>query len=462
MFWRGVVVVAVSLAGAGVVVGTAASAGGEQVTVGELAALVDTTNENTSAFSPALFPHWADEDGDGCDTRAEVLVAESRVPATVGPGCQVLAGEWYSVYDGATWSDPDDVEIDHVVALREAWESGAHAWTEQQRRSFANDLGIVETLQAVTDDIDAHKGDADLTEWQPTDDRWGYIARWLVVKYRWNLTMDPAEYKSLYQSCLSTHECADQVVSLPPRADTPSTGAARDRLVAGSVLATGTALASQDGRYTFAMQDDGNAVVYSAAGRVLWMSGSSMSPGSSLVMQSDGNAVVYAPEGAAVWSSGTFDNPGAWIVLQNDGNLVVYRADGTPAWWSGPDRGADPLPAPSGDTVGAGQTLLPGMTVTSADDRYRLVMQSDGNAVVYAPNRRPIWSSGTYRFSGSRFVMQPDGNMVVYAPSGAVVWHSATAGSGGVRVTVQVDGNLVEYRADARPVWWSGSDPALP
>jgi hypothetical protein len=63
-----------------------------------------------------------------------------------------------SWYDGATWTIPSDVDIDHVVALKEAWESGAWSWTAANRQRFANDLGYAWTLDAVTDNVNASKG----------------------------------------------------------------------------------------------------------------------------------------------------------------------------------------------------------------------------------------------------------------------------------------------------------------
>ncbi len=66
-----------------------------------------------------------------------------------------------SYYDDATWSDQADLDIDHVVALAEAWDSGASGWTTAQRRAFANDLGDERCLVAVTDSVNQAKGDED-------------------------------------------------------------------------------------------------------------------------------------------------------------------------------------------------------------------------------------------------------------------------------------------------------------
>jgi hypothetical protein len=76
----------------------------------------------------------------------------------------VVSGSWRSLYDGATWSDPADVDIDHVVALAEAWTSGAASWTPGQREAFANDLNFGESLRAVTDNVNSSKGARDPAE----------------------------------------------------------------------------------------------------------------------------------------------------------------------------------------------------------------------------------------------------------------------------------------------------------
>jgi hypothetical protein len=151
-------------------------------------------------FDRDLFPHWVDADGDGCDTRDEVLLAESRTAPHVDPTrCLVVRGDWLSTYDGYSTPDPTELEVDHVVALAEAWDSGASAWDEDRRTAFANDLGEGGALQAVTAAMNQSKGDKDPAEWQPPNrDAWcGYAASWVRVKVRWDLTADEAEVRAL-------------------------------------------------------------------------------------------------------------------------------------------------------------------------------------------------------------------------------------------------------------------------
>jgi hypothetical protein len=77
----------------------------------------------SSTYTRTAFRHWIDADRDCQNTRAEVLIAESRVPVifTSSRHCTVARGRWLSRWDYATWTNASDVDIDHLVALKEAW-----------------------------------------------------------------------------------------------------------------------------------------------------------------------------------------------------------------------------------------------------------------------------------------------------------------------------------------------------
>jgi hypothetical protein len=153
-------------------------------------------NEVGDGYDRSLFRHWIDANGNGCDTRQEVLIRDSRSPAQIDPfRCKVLAGDWYSPYDGATWEDPSEIDIDHVVALKEAWDSGAWNWSAEKRRVFANDLTDWRSLLAVTSSVNRSKGDKDPSQWLPPrrDYRCTYISIWISIKARWSLSIDPSE-----------------------------------------------------------------------------------------------------------------------------------------------------------------------------------------------------------------------------------------------------------------------------
>ena len=164
-------------------------------------------SEVRTGYSRELFPHWVDADGDGCDTRREVLISEADDPVSVGSGCSLSGGRWFSYYDRVSWTDPADVDIDHMVPLAEAWDSGARSWSTSTRQAYANDLGDARSLVGVTDSVNQAKGDQDPAQWLPQYDRCRYLREWVAVKHRWRLAVDSGErsaLRSLASGCSST------------------------------------------------------------------------------------------------------------------------------------------------------------------------------------------------------------------------------------------------------------------
>lgn len=203
------------------------------VAAGSTAALLASIvveNEYSSGYVRELFPHWKDLDGDGCSTREEVLIRDSLTKVQVDPfGCEVVAGDWTSPYDGARWSDKSNIDIDHVVALKEAWDSGAWAWTTAQRTLYANDLSDARTLLAVTDSVNQSKSDKDPSNWLPplASYHCTYISHWVSVKARWKLSMDQSEYgrvKKIVESCGSSSVVSSLPISMPSVATTALSG----------------------------------------------------------------------------------------------------------------------------------------------------------------------------------------------------------------------------------------------
>jgi hypothetical protein len=173
------------------------SAGADPLTA--LVASLPVADEHRDGYQRDLFRLWIDANGDGCDTRNEVLIDEAISPPQIGPGCRLTGGTWLSPYDGVTVTDSSRLDIDHLVPLAEAWDSGAYAWTAGQREAYANDLSVPWALFAVTASSNRSKGDRDPAEWMPplVSDRCTYTVDWVAVKVRWHLTVDPAEEKTL-------------------------------------------------------------------------------------------------------------------------------------------------------------------------------------------------------------------------------------------------------------------------
>ena len=163
--------------------------------------------EVDAVYSRSMYGSWRDDDGDCMNTRHEVLAAESLMPPTYSSnGCSVVGGLWFGPFTELTFTNPSDVDIDHLVALKEAHESGAWAWSTELRREFANDLLNPGHLIAVDDGTNQSKGARDPAEWLPPnqDFHCAYVLAWIEVKREWLLSIDPDEeaaIRAVLQTC---------------------------------------------------------------------------------------------------------------------------------------------------------------------------------------------------------------------------------------------------------------------
>jgi hypothetical protein len=162
----------------------------------ELAALTVAPDGSMDGYDRDKFPHWHTVSG-SCNTRETVLERDGDGVA-VGDDCAPTSGSWTSPYDGDTWSQPSDVDIDHMVPLAAAWRSGASSWTTAEREAFANDLESPQ-LWAVTDNVNQEKGDQTPEAWKPPlESEWCQYSRaYTHVKYVYELTVSSAEHGAL-------------------------------------------------------------------------------------------------------------------------------------------------------------------------------------------------------------------------------------------------------------------------
>lgn len=172
-----------------------------------------------------------------------------------------------------------------------------------------------------------------------------------------------------------------------------------------------------------------------------------------LTLQEDGNLVLYR-SGSVVWHSNTWLNLASYVVMQSDGNLVIYNPFGNAIWY------------------------------TSTQGNYGAVLklQQDSNLVIYNNANQAIWNSGTWipattqssaystlktgnLFRGQELVspnkkyklkMQADGNLVLYSQNVAI-WNSLTWAKPVKLVSMQPDGNLVLYDENKKPYWYSST-----
>ncbi|WP_280264787.1 HNH endonuclease family protein [Nocardia wallacei] len=169
---------------------------------GMLDALTVADEGSMSGYSREKFPHWSTVSG-ACTTRETVLRRDGS-GVEVDARCRPTAGSWHSPYDDKTVSEPGDVDIDHVVALAEAWRSGAADWSAERREQFANDLDDPQLI-AVTAASNRAKGDQDPAQWLPpnTAYRCTYARMWVAVKSTWALTLQQSEKDAVAEALRS-------------------------------------------------------------------------------------------------------------------------------------------------------------------------------------------------------------------------------------------------------------------
>ncbi|GEL94160.1 HNH endonuclease family protein [Cellulomonas composti] len=160
-------------------------------------------DEHADAYERSEFgTAWADVDRNGCDTRQDVL-RRDLVAVTLDPAdaCVVLSGSLADPYTGRTipflrGERSADVQIDHVVALADAWASGAAQWSPDRRERFANDPA---NLLAVDGPANEDKGASDAAQWLPPDPGYGcvYAVRQVRVKAAYGLSVASDERAAL-------------------------------------------------------------------------------------------------------------------------------------------------------------------------------------------------------------------------------------------------------------------------
>ena len=147
--------------------------------------------------------HWVDADGDCQDARQEVLIAESLVSVTFETDrkCRVETGRWYGAFTAVYADDPGDLDIDHMVPLKNAHLSGAWAWNPAMKEEYANYLEDPDHLIAVASRANRSKGAKGPEEWGPPEQSYwcDYATDWAEIKAWWELTMTDAEAEAVVE-----------------------------------------------------------------------------------------------------------------------------------------------------------------------------------------------------------------------------------------------------------------------
>lgn len=228
-----------------------------------------------------------------------------------------------------------------------------------------------------------------------------------------------------------------------------------DHLIVNQTMRANQYITSSNVQSVLVMQSDGNLVLYTGPGYVAtWSSGTYGNPGAYVQLQSNGDVVVYSAGGSMLWHSGNYGSPSE-LLMQPDGNLVEYGS-GIAMWYTATGH-VDNTSFIGLDRLNPSATMGPGNFIRSADGRYIVILQSDNNFVEYGPGWHALWNSHSGASGGSYVVMQPDGNLVEYTPNNTAVWYTATGGNGSSFATIQSDGNFVVYTTGGTPTWSDGA-----
>ena len=135
--------------------------------------------------------NWIDEDKDGLNTRDEVLAEESLIKPVISNN-KVVYGKWFDKYTGKYFTNPRDLDIDHLVPLKNAHISGASNWSKRKKNRYYNYLKYDNHLIAVSKSANRNKSDKSPVEWLPPNEEYQceYVREWYKIKTDWGLTVE--------------------------------------------------------------------------------------------------------------------------------------------------------------------------------------------------------------------------------------------------------------------------------
>ena len=155
------------------------------------------TETVAAQYDRSLFGDWADTDNDCQNTRHELLQELSTTQTIFAPNnCTVVRGKWYDPYSGKTLTEAQQVDVDHLVPLKWAWDRGAQSWPPEKRVSFSNDRANLTIVDRV---LNREKGASGPLDWLPplTGYRCQYVTRFLRVISTYQIAVPVAEREEL-------------------------------------------------------------------------------------------------------------------------------------------------------------------------------------------------------------------------------------------------------------------------
>lgn len=291
--------------------------------------------------------------------------------------------------------------------------------------------------------------------------RRGWIGRYVTLAKR---TSESTELVTKKSGCVKRdfqrRRCPRGVTSAPVGTPVAACRPGYDAYAnaGGNVLAGGTELtgnaciASPNQKFVLRLKADGDLSLLGPDDYLLWSAQAGAIGPSRLTLDAFGVLRLVKSDGVIPFSVGEATGLGADLAVQDDGNLVLKRRDGSVSWQTG-------TVGYNGNThrltygMNPGQILRGGEFIRSGDMRFHLILQGDGNLVLYGTSGPAVWNSGTVG-SGAAFLgMQGDGNLVLYTAANVAVWSTGTNGHPGSHLGVQNDGNIVVYNTAGQAVW---------
>ncbi|HSX47567.1 MAG TPA: hypothetical protein VLF63_02220, partial [Patescibacteria group bacterium] len=223
----------------------------------------------------------------------------------------------------------------------------------------------------------------------------------------------------------------------------------------GEYLYPGEELFSPSLAYRLVLQKGGNLVEYDSTGTAIWASGTNGQSIAYLTVQGDGNIVLRDIYGVAQWTPTTQGLGGNRLQLNDDGHMVVYADSYLIVWYNsfGNTSGAGVLSRFTG-TMNINGVLTTEHQLVSPTRQYRLILQTDGNLVIYNRNNVAIWSTGTHDTLPTAFTLWGvNSDLILYDSNGTWLWTAGISGMGGTVMYLGDDGNISVNTGNGYTVW---------
>jgi hypothetical protein len=177
---------------------------------------VTVADAQTVDYQRSEWKHWINQSGSSCwDVREAVLYRDAEkgstvlldkngsITSNVGSACSIKSGKWVDPYSSKTFTNPSDLDVDHVVPLSYTAQHGGQAWSSDMKRDYANDLTGNHHLLAVSASENRSKGDNGPSEYKPKVNLCEYGMNWTKVTSTWKISVTQADKDSI-ASMLST------------------------------------------------------------------------------------------------------------------------------------------------------------------------------------------------------------------------------------------------------------------